>query len=163
MWPLLCLFYVCVYLSKCLGGVVHTRPHSLSWYEGFFFFTNGIPEVVCGLCTPLVYVFGVTLPVVLGAGTFGPSRMITDPGFCPQQGLGLGSYQLVDRWAYYITFICMCFWCLRCPAVGHVLAWWFGCCKMRPGSACGGWLFAVTVYWIMVTVARWFVIWWLTG
>jgi len=85
MWPLLCLFYVCVYLSKCLGGVVHTRPHSLSWYEGFFFFTNGIPEVVCGLCTPLVYVFGVTHTDVLYIRYMGPNTLsgwqITSPVF----------------------------------------------------------------------------------
>jgi len=66
-------------------------------------------------------------------------------------------------WQITSPCLCVCFLFLRCPAVGHVLAWWLGCCKMRPGSACGGWLFAVTVYWIMVTVARWFVIWWLTG
>jgi len=88
-------------------------------------------------------------------------RLWCHPHRCPIYTVHGSKYPI---WvADYITCICMCFLFLRCPAVGHVLAWWLCCCKMRPGSACGGWLFAVTVYYIMVTVARWFVIWWLTG
>lgn len=78
---------------------------------------------------------------------------ILDTYLVSPHGQGCGT-SIVHMWSVYTTSVCIFTEVLRCPAVGHVLAWWLCCCKMRPGSACGGWLFAVTVYWIMVTVAR---------
>jgi len=142
------MFVLCLlFVFKVFGG---GGAHSSTAFRGmvvFFFFSSKAYHILTAFCAPI----------------FDRNRCHQQryTHLCPLYGI-LCAYVPI-WWPIYTTHVCICTEFLRCPAVGHVLAWWLCCCKMRPGSACGGWLFAVTVYWIMVTVARWFVIWWLTG
>ena len=92
-------------------AVMHTFVHYSvhAWPKHPIWTTNGIPQMAyhkwSAVCAPIFDTYLVS-PHGQGCGT---------------------SY--VHMWSDYTTSVCTNVLYLRCPAVGHVLAWWSRCCN----------------------------------
>ena len=133
--------HVLAWWSHCCNSVCLYMIQSISVQSVCFRVCFGV--VLC-MCAYSIFrpIFAVSVEFTMSAicSIFGPQMAyhiwtavcapIIDTYLVSPHGQGCGTSN-VHVWSEYTTCVCICTEVLRCPAVGHVLAWWSHCCNVH--------------------------------